>query len=403
MSKQGYEKLVRSLGIYQNLKSKNYLAIKKIGKRSYQRTFSSLNKAKEWRKSVVQCQTDPHIIKKTKLKNVWASMQEIHFPSLSLNTQSIWVRRFRLLRTLEELRMDEITSSRITSWVNEHVQYFKLNSDRPGQGNSGRCNLNNELNLLVTIFNWYKNSEKYEKEALTVVCPVKRKHKEQGFIKPLPDKRKQINLQDALLFFEELKPLYKDLALLQFYCAGRIGEIAGLQWSCVNLNQKRMVIKHTCNWCMTAKTFISLKNFPKNKEPRPVYITREIAEILQRREAFRLPGNDFVFHVNGKPLNYATIQLNYRQAQRKSKIPYSGTHILRHGMAKLARKVGGGLDAVVAMTGHKDLKLANHYSKCDEDDQREISEKIMEFIRLSKLETSHDCSNVISFVEFMKR
>lgn len=164
-----------------------------------------------------------------------------------------------------------------------------------------------------------------------------------------------------------------------------------------------MVIKHTCNWCMTSKKFISLKNFPKNKEPRPIYITREISEILQRREAFRLPGNNFVFHVNGRPLNYGTIQINYRGAQRKSKIPYSGTHILRHGMAKLARKVGGGLDAVVAMTGHKDLKLANHYSKCDEDDQREISEKIMEFIRLSKLETSHDCANVISLFDFKRR
>ena len=50
-------------------------------------------------------------------------------------------------------------------------------------------------------------------------------------------------------------------------------------------------------------------------------------------------------------------------------------------MAKLARQVGGGLDAVIAMTGHKDLKLANHYSKCDEDDQRMVSEKIMEHIR----------------------
>jgi len=65
-------------------------------------------------------------------------------------------------------------------------------------------------------------------------------------------------------------------------------------------------------------------------------------------------------------------------------------------MAKLARKVGGGLDAVVAMTGHKDLKLANHYSKCDEDDQREISEKIMEHIRFSRLEKSYSFDNVIS-------
>ncbi len=64
-------------------------------------------------------------------------------------------------------------------------------------------------------------------------------------------------------------------------------------------------------------------------------------------------------------------------------------------MAKLARKVGGGLDAVVAMTGHKDLKLANHYSKCDEDDQREISEKIMEHIRFSRLEKSYSFDNVI--------
>ncbi len=35
-------------------------------------------------------------------------------------------------------------------------------------------------------------------------------------------------------------------------------------------------------------------------------------------------------------------------------------------MAKLARQMGGRLDAVIAMTGHKDIKLADHYSKCNE-------------------------------------
>ncbi len=85
--------------------------------------------------------------------------------------------------------------------------------------------------------------------------------------------------------------------------------------------------------------------------------------------------------MEGKPLNYCTIQVNYRDAQRKSGVPYSGTHILRHGMAKLARKIGGGLDAVIAMTGHKDIKLANHYSKCDEDDQKQVSEEVMKHIR----------------------
>ena len=49
--------------------------------------------------------------------------------------------------------------------------------------------------------------------------------------------------------------------------------------------------------------------------------------VLKRREAFRIPGNDYVFHVEGNPLNYCTIQINYRGTQRKSGIPHTGTHI----------------------------------------------------------------------------
>jgi hypothetical protein len=66
-------------------------------------------------------------------------------------------------------------------------------------------------------------------------------------------------------------------------------------------------------------------------------------------------------------------------------------------MAKLARKVGGGLDAVLAMTGHKDLKLADHYSKCTEDDQKDFSEMIMKHIR-KEMQTDQpkiDFENVI--------
>ncbi len=104
-------------------------------------------------------------------------------------------------------------------------------------------------------------------------------------------------------------------------------------------------------------------------------------EILKRLDLNRIEGNNFVFHIDGAPLNYCTIQVNYRRGQKDAQIPYSGTHILRHGMAKLARKIGGGLDAVIAMTGHKDLKLADHYSKSNEQDQKEFSERIMKHIR----------------------
>lgn len=99
--------------------------------------------------------------------------------------------------------------------------------------------------------------------------------------------------------------------------------------------------------------------------------------------------------MNGRPLNYCTIQVNYKKAIKKADLPYSGTHILRHGMATLARKVGGGLDAVVAMTGHKDYKLADHYSKLDSEYQRELSEKIMGVMREKEKVDVSEFGNVI--------
>lgn len=381
---KNYKKLKGSRGIYQNTQTKKYLVEKRIRGKLHTATFLSLFEAKKWQKNFdgnvyASDEDEGHY---STLKDVWEAMQINHFPILATSTKAIWHRRYKLLKTIEHLPMNKITPSRVTDWVIFWVEHFSSEDYQgSGRGRSGRCNLNNELALLVCIFNWYKQSEEFEKEALFLTCPVKKKHRQLGFVKPVPDKKKQIELKDAFLFFEYLRPLYRDLAKMQFFTAGRIGEVAGIQWKNVDLDNRRLLIKETCIWDATSKTFVELKPFPKNKEPRVVFITDEIKDILERRKAFKIPGNDYVFHVEGNPLNYGTIQINYRSAQRKSKVPYTGTHILRHGMAKLARQIGGGLDAVIAMTGHKDLKLADHYSKTTEDDQKHFSKMIMKHIR----------------------
>ncbi len=63
-------------------------------------------------------------------------------------------------------------------------------------------------------------------------------------------------------------------------------------------------------------------------------------------------------------------------------------------MATLARKIGGSLDAVMAMTGHKDIKLAAHYSSIDSDYQKDISIKIMDYI--GNYQQQSDNENVIN-------
>lgn len=399
-----------AVGILRHKKMKTFYAEKKVRGKVYNKTFSNLYDAKQWRKIFdgFEVKKDPVTLEKksefSTLNEVWIEMQRSHFPTLATTTKAMWRRRYSLLKNLEHLPMDKITPSKISSWVNHHVKVFRSDKYRSsGRGRATRCTMNNELNMFVTIFNWYKESERFEKEALPLTCPVKKKHRKMGFIRPVPDKKMQIDLEHAFIFFDLLKPIYSDLAQMQFYCAGRVGETAGLQWSNVDFDNRRLLIKHTCIWCMTNKTFKELKPFPKNREPRAVFITDEIMEVLKRRLESKIEGNDFVFHVDSSPLNYGTIQLNYRKAQREGNLPYSGTHILRHGMAKLARKIGGGLDAVIAMTGHKDLKLADHYSSCNEDDQKEFSLKIMDHIRKSKAghhQSGQSAANVLSISSF---
>jgi integrase len=388
-------------GVFRNTKTGKYLARITIKGKQKKCTFDKEYDAILWRSAMEDGEPAPIIAGNTStLKYVWHMMQEKHFPLIAESTKEIWLRRYQLLKDLEEFQMSELTHPKITSWVEQKVAYFKSDDYlNTGRGQAKRCNLDNELNLLTTIFNWYKSSEDFATEAISLENPVKQKHKKMGFVRAKPVKDKAITLEAALQFFDHLKPLYRDLANFQFYTASRISEVAGLQWSRVDFKNRRITIMETCRWDMTTKMFIELNKTPKNKEPRPVFMTAELEEILKRRLPFKCDDSDFVFHVDGKPLNYGTIQLNFREGQRKSKVPYTGTHILRHGMAKLARQVGGGLDAVIAMTGHKDLKLADHYSKLDLEFQKEISEKIMNKVRKEK---APQADNVISILQRFK-
>ena len=400
-----YKSVKNYVGIKQHIRTRKFQATVKVGKARKKKSFKTLRQAVAWRKEFDQSITLPNgDLSTSTLKEVWEEMQSNHFPTLANSTQQIWYRRYHLLKDLEDLPMHKITPSVITSWVERHVGYYKSNEySELCRGNAKRCNLHNELNLFTTIFNWYKSHEAFERESISLSNPVRTKHKKASFIRVKPIKKRAIELEDALKFFMYLKPMYRDLAMIQFFTASRIGEIAGLQWNRIDLDRREMTIMETCNWDMSSKMFIGLNPHPKNKEPRPVYLTDELIEILKRRKAHQRARCNFVFHVDGEPLNYCTIQVNYRGAQRKAKLPYTGTHILRHGMATLARKVGGGLDAVIAMTGHKDIKLADHYSKLTNEVQKETSLKVMDHIKSFKLNQMRSLSksdNVINLSDY---
>ena len=379
-------KIPKHPGIRKDLVTGWYQAAKKIKGKQYAETFESIRDAIHWRNTFNGDRTKMEAAKITStLGHVWTRMKALHFPSLELSTQRIWERRWEPLSELAEHHMEEITSTVINRWIERKKKYYTSEEYQArGRGCAGRCNLYNELNLFNTIFNWYKAEDEFEGESRDLFTPVRPRHKKMAFIREptVKPEQKKITAEAAFKFFSALPELYADLAMVQFFVAGRIGETAGIQISNIYLEEDYLMIKDSISWCNTSKMFEYLKPYPKNKEPRRVHLHPWLREIIDRRLRARKKGCNFLFHVEGKPLNYCTIQVNYRMAQMKTKIPYRGTHCLRHGMATLARRVGGmGLDSVIAMTGHKDLKLADHYSKIDGEVQKETSLKIVEHIK----------------------
>lgn len=398
-----YVKVVNQNGIWKNESTRKYMAVKKIKGKQHSETFDSIRQAQHWRHTFNGEKKPTEIVNKTStLEYIWRRMQVLHFPSLALSTQRIWIRRWKTLSDLADYPMDQITSTVINNWIVKKKKWFNSDEYRSlGSGSKARCNLYNELNLFTTIFNWYKAEDEFEDESSGVTTPIRPRHYNMAFIKDTPKKPddKKIPVEAAFQFFSALPELYRDLAMTQFFCAGRIGEVAGIQISNLYLDQEYFLIKDSVVWCNSSKMFEYLSPYPKNKEARRVYIHPWLKTIIMRRLKLRLPGCNFLFHAEGKPLNYCTIQVNYRTAQRRTGIPYTGTHCLRHGMATLARRVGGmGLDSVVAMTGHKDLKLADHYSKIDGEVQKHTSLKILDHIRdLGLMEVAtQEKSNVVA-------
>jgi len=375
-----YKSLKKHPGIYKHKISGNFLAKKKIKGKSYGETFDKISDAIHWRNTFngISCSVKKSSFNNTcsTLAHVWKRFQELHFPSLNPQTQVKMIHQYRLLKDIEHFKMNELTSTLISEWIIKMVKVFKDSQSLGiGQGVQARCSMNIELRLLRQLFNWYKEEDDFEIESYSINNPVKKKHTKLGWIKALPNKDKKISPDEALLFFNQLEPIYRDIAIIQYFCAGRIGETLGIQKKCINLKKKEVLIKYSAIY-NSGKTFWYLSDLTKTGEERKVHITDSLKQALLSRLDDNQTEGEFLFNVNGVPMNYGTVLQRYNKALKKCGLDYSGTHIMRHGLASLARTLGGSLDAVMAVTGHKDYKVAGSYAELNSELQVDVSEKI---------------------------
>lgn len=337
-------------GIRKNNITGRYEAYKQIKKKRYSHTFNSIPEAQNWLRTFVpdltlgksSTLTMKDLIEDYKLKKV---------PQLGLSTQGVVLDRLKIFDSICTWQVEDITP-------NELGRFFHDKMSEAIRRKSNRRNFDQEIKDLKSLFKWYRLKFNYKFQS-----PVPEDLKKNCVLKKGKKAKHKMNADEFNRFLKELPPYYQDIAIVQSRLTGRIGEIAGLQFRSIDFKNKIVMVEYTTQWGRR-KEFLGLKEIPKNEELKECFMTPDLEEILKRRLSQKHSSSDFVFHENGEPIGYRKIQHQYDKALKKAGLygKFSGTHILRHFMASLARSVCGSIDAVQAITGHRSVRVAEHYS-----------------------------------------
>lgn len=305
--------------------------------------------------------------------DVFEKYQKGFLDSLDAYTRYKKVKRMeRFLPNLWVIPMCAFTSEVISG----HLSDMKLLVD----ADSRRCNFDKELKDLASIFNWYRQNHD-----TTFSNPIVKIHFKIGRIRDVEPRKKHMESDELSLFFSHLEEPFQTLAVVQLLMAGRIQEAAAINDRTVNFKTGEIEVSEKLVWL---KGNVEHRYGTKTGEEGKVKMPPDIIDRLLRLKATRPKTCRYFFHSRGKPLRYNLILKKYNEALKNAGLEdFSGTHILRHSMAKIVRKEQG-LEACQAILRHTSSRMSEHYAKLDAND--EVS-KVINFVSRLVTKSASSC------------
>lgn len=154
-----------------------------------------------------------------------------------------------------------------------------------------------------------------------------------------------------------------------FYTGMRKGEILGLTWDKVDLENRFVRLEATDT---------------KDNEPRLVPICDELYEILKRQPVALHHGH--VFTYKGNPIK-TNFRRSLAKACERAEIPHGRKvkggftfHDLRHTFNTFMRKAGVAESVIMQITGHSTREMFDRYNTIDADDARDAIQRFKRFL-----------------------
>ena len=191
--------------------------------------------------------------------------------------------------------------------------------------------------------------------------------------KPLQDKSNDVftfaEVQKLLAYLEPMDDPYALAIRLDFNLFARVGEIAGLMWENIDIENRTVYICHQINYepelnddlTFSEKKMVT-ENYLKGCTShgyRTEYLTDEALEVLERARKIN-PDGKYVFMPFGRPIITITFNKRLKKYCEATGIPYHSSHKIRFYVASTAYN-GENLIGISKMMGHSQVNTTLHY------------------------------------------
>ncbi|HGT1578851.1 TPA: tyrosine-type recombinase/integrase, partial [Clostridioides difficile] len=197
------------------------------------------------------------------------------------------------------------------------------------------------------------------------------------------------NREETLLLIEKLNNSIIEMPILLMLLLGlRIGEVAGLKWSDVDLDNSIININQILIY---ANSKIIFKEPKTEKSKRTLSVPKELIEKLKieklKQNKMKLQGtleneNNLVcLNTNLKPWIPTTLSKTFHNFIKRNNLRNIRVHDLRHTNASLLLLGGTNMKVVSERLGHTDIKITmNRYSHVLEEMDKEASDNLSKLL-----------------------
>lgn len=257
--------------------------------------------------------------------------------TLSTTTKTCYIGRINkhILPFFKNLRLNEIKSNVVQEFYNKLIKKMKPSSAKK------------VMDILTSCFK-YAKKQKLIIELPTDIDKIKSENK----------KIETWNQEQIKYFLKEIEGTYLHFPIFLDLMTGlRVGELCGLKWKYVNLDEGYIDIVGQVIFNRTSKKLEYTEILKTDSSFRKITIPEVLIDYLKEiKENIHPKNNDFVIlDRSGNMCNPRNLSMNFCKTVAKYNVPKITFHALRHTHATMLISAGENIKVVSDRLGHKDI------------------------------------------------